>query len=66
MASESPASLMFAPGRPVTLVDSSVILDIVTDDPAGGQWSEDALARAGDEGQLGDQRDRVRGGLGRL
>jgi predicted nucleic acid-binding protein len=34
--------------RPVTLV----ILDIVTDDPAWGQWSEGALARAGDEGQL--------------
>jgi hypothetical protein len=33
-------------------VDSSVILDIVTDDPAWGRWSADALAQAGDEGQL--------------
>ena len=52
MASESPALLTVSAVRPVTLVDSSVILDIVTDDPSWGQWSEDALARAGDEGQL--------------
>lgn len=52
MASDPPARLTFASGRPVTLVDSSVILDVVTDDPAWEQWSEDALARAGDEGQL--------------
>ena len=25
--------------RPVTLVDSSVVLDIVTDDPAWAEWS---------------------------
>jgi predicted nucleic acid-binding protein len=35
-----------------TLVDSAVILDIVTEDPAWSQWSEDALARARDEGEL--------------
>jgi predicted nucleic acid-binding protein len=52
VASDSPARLMVAAGRPVTLVDSTVILDIVTRDPAWGQWSEDALAQAGDEGQL--------------
>lgn len=52
MASESPARLTVSAVRPVTLVDSSVILDIVTGDPAWGQWSEGALAQAGDQGQL--------------
>lgn len=52
MASDPPARLAGATGRPVTLVDSSVILDIVTDDPAWREWSEDALAQAGDEGHL--------------
>lgn len=36
----------------ITLVDSNVILDLVTDDPKWGQWSADALARAGDESPL--------------
>lgn len=36
----------------VTLVDSSVVLDIVTEDPAWAAWSEDALARVRDEGRL--------------
>jgi predicted nucleic acid-binding protein len=39
-------------GQRVTLVDSSVVLDIVTDDPAWGDWSADALAQARDEGRL--------------
>jgi predicted nucleic acid-binding protein len=52
VASDVPARLTLAAGHPVTLVDSSVILDIVTEDPAWGEWSEDALAQAGDEGQL--------------
>ena len=52
MASDSPVRLTVSPARPVALVDSSVILDIVTDDPAWGRWSADALAQAGDEGQL--------------
>ena len=38
--------------RPVTLVDSSVILDIVTDDPDWAAWSGEALAQARDEGLL--------------
>lgn len=38
--------------RPVTLVDASVILDVVTDDPAWAGWSGDALAAAADEGSL--------------
>jgi predicted nucleic acid-binding protein len=33
-------------------VDSSVILDIVTEDPAWAEWSEGALARARDDGML--------------
>ena len=36
----------------MTLVDSSVILDIVTEDPAWGEWSEGALTQAADQGQL--------------
>jgi predicted nucleic acid-binding protein len=40
------------PRRPVTLVDSSVILDIVTEDPAWTQWSAGALAQARDDGLL--------------
>ena len=36
----------------VTLVDSNVILDVVTGDPRWSGWSGDALARAADEGAL--------------
>jgi len=36
----------------VTLVDSSVLLDVLTEDPMWSQWSQEALARAGDEGRL--------------
>ncbi|MGA7173008.1 MAG: type II toxin-antitoxin system VapC family toxin [Candidatus Dormiibacterota bacterium] len=36
----------------VTLVDSSVLLDILTDDPDWAEWSEQALARARDVGRL--------------
>lgn len=34
------------------MVDSSVILDVVTSDPAWSTWSGDALAQARDDGQL--------------
>ncbi|MGA9522143.1 MAG: type II toxin-antitoxin system VapC family toxin [Myxococcaceae bacterium] len=34
------------------LVDSSVILDVATDDPDWGPWSSDALARCADETSL--------------
>ena len=37
---------------PVTLVDSSVMLDILTQDAAWALWSGDALARARDNGAL--------------
>lgn len=49
---EPRARLYLAAERPATLVDSCVLLDILTDDPAWAQWSGDALARAGDEGRL--------------
>ena len=41
-----------ATGRPVTLVDSSVMLDILTADPRWTQWSSAALASARDDGDL--------------
>lgn len=36
----------------VTLVDSSVLLDILTEDPEWANWSQQALARARDAGRL--------------
>ena len=39
-------------GSSVTLVDSSVLLDILTDDPEWAVWSQQAVARARDEGRL--------------
>jgi predicted nucleic acid-binding protein len=39
-------------GRPVTLVDSSVMLDILTADPRWTLWSSGALASARDDGDL--------------
>jgi hypothetical protein len=36
----------------VTLVDSSVILDVLTDDPTWGKCSAEALAKARDAGRL--------------
>jgi predicted nucleic acid-binding protein len=35
-----------------TLVDSNVILDLVTDDPAWFEWSSESLSRAADESTL--------------
>lgn len=52
MPSEPRPQLTLTAKRPVTLVDSSVLLDIMTEDPARGQWSESALAHAGDAGTL--------------
>ena len=52
MTSEPQARPSLAAGQLVTLVDSSVILDIVTEDPAWAEWSADALARARDDGTL--------------
>ena len=39
-------------GRAATLVDSSVLLDVLTEDAAWAQWSGDALAQARDGGRL--------------
>lgn len=36
----------------ITLVDSNVLLDLVTDDAQWGPWSAEALARAADESVL--------------
>jgi predicted nucleic acid-binding protein len=36
----------------VTLVDSSVLLDVLIDDPHWGAWSQDALANARDHGRV--------------
>ncbi|MPZ26399.1 MAG: PIN domain-containing protein [Micromonosporaceae bacterium] len=36
----------------ITLVDSNVLLDVATEDPAWGQWSAEALERAADQGPL--------------
>jgi predicted nucleic acid-binding protein len=52
VANEPRTRLSVASGQPVTLVDSSVILDIVTEDPAWADWSEAALAQARDDGLL--------------
>ena len=52
MANEQHLQPVLAAGRPVTLVDSSVMLDILTEDAGWAQWSADALARARDEGRL--------------
>jgi predicted nucleic acid-binding protein len=37
---------------PTTLVDACVILDLTTNDPKWADWSEEAIARAADEGPL--------------
>jgi len=39
-------------GSTVTLVDTCVLLDVLTDDPAWADWSEDAVASARDAGGL--------------
>jgi predicted nucleic acid-binding protein len=36
----------------VTLIDSCVLLDIATDDPKWADWSDNAVARARDEGRV--------------
>ncbi|MER7165105.1 type II toxin-antitoxin system VapC family toxin [Micromonospora sp. NPDC000207] len=41
-----------APGTSTTLVDTNVLLDILTEDPKWAQWSEAALAEARDAGTI--------------
>jgi predicted nucleic acid-binding protein len=50
--SEPPSATALSPRGMATLVDSAVILDIVTGDPGWSRWSEGALGRARDEGEL--------------
>lgn len=52
MAIEPRAALSLIGERSITLVDSSVVLDIVTEDPSWATWSEDALAEARDDGPI--------------
>jgi predicted nucleic acid-binding protein len=40
------------PGQSVTLVDSCVLLDVLTEDPKWGDWSASSLADARDHGHL--------------
>lgn len=40
------------PGDTVTLVDSCVLIDVMTDDPTWAAWSANALALARDSGEL--------------
>jgi predicted nucleic acid-binding protein len=49
---EPRARFSLAAEPPVTLVDSSVLLDILTLDPAWAGWSGDALTQARDDGRL--------------
>jgi predicted nucleic acid-binding protein len=50
VATEAPSRLIAVATPPATVVDSSVILDIVTEDPSWSQWSADALVMALDSG----------------
>ena len=40
------------PEQPTTLVDSNILLDILTEDPEWSQWSATALAHSRDNGTL--------------
>lgn len=50
MASRHSGAVGEMRATPLTLVDSCVLLDIATDDPKWADWSDEALARACDEG----------------
>ncbi len=53
MASSTRLQVVDPGGRPaVTLVDSSVLLDVLTDDPRWRDWAAEAIAEARDAGQL--------------
>lgn len=52
MAIEPRSTLSRVGERLITLVDSSVLLDIVTEDPSWATWSGDALAKARDDGTI--------------
>lgn len=52
MATEPPAPRLGWAQGAATLVDSSVLLDVLTNDPGWGSWSQNALAEARDQGRL--------------
>jgi predicted nucleic acid-binding protein len=52
VASDRPPRRIRHVDEVVTLVDSSVMLDVLTDDPRWGVWSQQALADARDRGRL--------------
>jgi predicted nucleic acid-binding protein len=52
VASEPPLGRTRRIEDAATLVDSSVLLDVLTEDPNWVAWSEDALADAADRGRL--------------
>ncbi|WP_330229499.1 type II toxin-antitoxin system VapC family toxin [Nocardia sp. NBC_00508] len=47
---ESSGTLRAVRDLPTTLVDSCVLLDVLTDDPKWADWSDDAIAEARDLG----------------
>lgn len=49
---DGPHELAGTPLRATTLVDSSVVLDVLTDDPVWADWSGQVLADARDRGRL--------------
>lgn len=52
MANEPHLRAAVAVDRPTTLVDSGVMLDVLTEDPSWAEWSGGALAQARDAGRL--------------
>ncbi len=52
MANEPRGRLVELHSLPTTLVDSNVLLDVITDDPLWGEWSSDRIAQALDAGRL--------------
>ncbi|MDA8039347.1 MAG: type II toxin-antitoxin system VapC family toxin [Actinomycetota bacterium] len=52
MATEQGATLPIVARQPATLVDSSIVLDILTADRVWAKWSGEALAQARDDGPL--------------
>lgn len=48
----APSTIFAARGKMTTLVDSCVLLDIITDDPKWADWSIQKLAEAADTGRV--------------
>ena len=52
MPSELRGRLVDVGVRPITLVDSNVLFDVLTNDRTWGQWSADRITQALDDGRL--------------